>query len=180
MTRRRMLVALAGTCLVAAVGAVWQSSRIATVTAVYREDGLLGVQARVRESLDLPNVPWEVASPDDVALSSQALESLRASLAAQDTDSLIVARQGRIALEWYGPDHGPNRREPLAAAVKGITASVLLMAALTDGLVGLDDRVAQYVPEWGQVTLRHLASYSSSRVSGTATTCSTTASSSME
>jgi len=167
MTRRWLVVAVAGACLIAAVGALRMSSRFATVVGVYREDGSLGVRARVREYLELPNVSWNAASPGEVGLSSKALESLQVSLAAQGTSSLLVARRGQLALEWYAGDYGPNRREPLAAAAKGITASVVLLAALSDGLVGLDDRVASYVPEWqqdpwrSQVTLRHLASHSS-------------------
>ena len=102
-----------------------------------------------------------------MGLRSEALENLRSSLAAQGTVSVIVARDDRIALEWYAEGHGPNECHLLAAAAKGVVASAILLAALTDHRIGLDDRVAQYVSSWerdpwkSRITIRQLASHSS-------------------
>lgn len=153
--------------LIASVMASSIPSQLERAVAVYREDGYTGFYSRLIGHVGLPNVHWEETVPESVGLKSEVLESLRGSLAAQGTVSLIVARDDRIAIEWYAEGNGPNQTYLLAAAAKGVTGCPILLAALTDKKIGLDERVAKYVPGWQQdpwkseITIRQLASHSS-------------------
>jgi CubicO group peptidase (beta-lactamase class C family) len=157
-----------GGCVAAiAIVAAVQSNHIKTAIDVYRKDGLNGVYRRTQAYLGIPNVHWETCTPEEVGLSTDRLEKLRASLIAQGTESLLIARNGCIAFEWYAKNFGPSYLVPLAGAAKGTVGSVILLTALSDDKIGLDDRIAEYVPAWkddpqkSKITVRQLASYSS-------------------
>lgn len=144
-------------------------TKLHTMITLYREDGLAAVYYRAKTYLPRPspNVRWETATPESEGMDPERLEALRDSLAIHATRALLVARDGRIILEWYGPSFGPNTKLSLAALAKGVAGNPILLAAASDGLIGLDDRVVDYVPEWSsdpqraQVTIRQLASHSS-------------------
>ena len=95
------------------------------------------------------------------------------------TVAVCVRRQGRVVLDrtlgyshGNGPDAAPDAPKRIAtpdtplcmfSASKAITA-MLIHALDEDGLLRVDDRVVEYIPEFGQagkawVTLRHLLSH---------------------
>lgn len=110
-----------------------------------------------------PSVDWPTASPPEEGFDPAALAALADSLAVRNTKTLIVARHGRLVFEWYAPDFTENRRHFTAATAKGVSAMPTLIAAAQDGLLSLDDHVADWVPEWradprhAQITLLDLA-----------------------
>lgn len=171
--RRRLLKTLMAGTAVAALGALLVAftmrSKLETMVEIYQDDGFEGVYHRLKDYVPgaSPNVSWPSAAPEAVGLNGEALEAFREAMAAQGTSALIVARDGRMALEWYEPSHGPNQLESIAALGKGATASPILLAALSDGRIDLDDPAAKYIPEWqadpqkSKITLRHLATHSS-------------------
>jgi len=166
--RKWLWVTLAGTFVaVVVVIIVAMPSKLRTAIAIYQQHGYEDIYSRLKDDVGIPNIRWQSTAPENVGLSSEILEKLRSSLAASGTNSLLVARDGQIVLEWYAPGHGQNRKHGLAAATKGIVGSVILFKAVSDGIIGLDDRVAKYVPSWrldtekSNITIRHLASHSS-------------------
>ncbi|HSI12002.1 MAG TPA: serine hydrolase domain-containing protein, partial [Chthoniobacter sp.] len=105
--------------------------------------------------------------------------SLRA--AAGDTDGLHAAAQysaahsglsflamknGRVIYENYPNGHGANEAHKIYSGTKGFWILAALKA-VEEGIIDLDDRVANTLPEWnvdggkGRVTLRQLLSFSS-------------------
>jgi CubicO group peptidase (beta-lactamase class C family) len=167
MRNKWLWLTIIGAAVALGIVALLMPSKLKSAIDAYRDDGYAGVYHRVQDFVGIPNVRWETAKSEDVGLSSERLEKFRVSLAARETKSILVARQGRIVLEWYADDFGPNQKWGLAAAAKGVVGGVILLAALSDGKLGLDDRVAEYVPSWQQdprrskITIRHLASHSS-------------------
>lgn len=97
-----------------------------------------------------PSVEWDRASPASQGFDAAALEVLADSLAARNTKTLVVARHGRIVFEWYAPDFTVNKRHFTSAMAKGVAAMPTLVAAAQDDLLSLDDRVADWVPEWSE------------------------------
>ena len=75
--------------------------------------------------------------------------------------ALVIAQNGRVVSETYGEDHHASTPHALYSGTKsfwGITA----VAAQRDGILRLDERVAESFPQWEaderkrRVTLRHL------------------------
>ena len=48
---------------------------------------------------------WTTASAASQGMSSKRLEAMQEALASRGTKALLVARHGRIVLEWYAPNH---------------------------------------------------------------------------
>lgn len=70
---------------------------------------------------------------------------------------------GRASLEWDTPV-GPDTLFQIASATKMLTG-LLLLRAVEDGQLGLDDPVSRHLPgtpaAWSGITIRHLASHTS-------------------
>lgn len=113
------------------------------------------------------SVAWAETSPEAEGFDGGALRSMAADLAERGTKALLVARHGRLVFEWYAPDFSWNHRHYTAAMTKGVAAAPALLAAAGEGLLSLDDPVADWVPEWrthadlGRITLRDLAFHDS-------------------
>jgi CubicO group peptidase (beta-lactamase class C family) len=110
---------------------------------------------------------WQTALPEKQGFDPVKLRALQERLAAQETKALLVIRRDAIVLEWYGPDHGPDKKYGTASLAKALVGGVCTAIALTDGRVKLDDPVAKFVPSWrsdprkAAITLRHLGSHTS-------------------
>jgi CubicO group peptidase (beta-lactamase class C family) len=78
--------------------------------------------------------------------------------------SLIVIQHGHTVLERYARGDGPDERHRIYSGTKGLWC-VAALAAQTDGLLSLDDRVCETIPEWrgvpgrDQVTIRELLNF---------------------
>lgn len=100
-------------------------------------------------------------------MSSVLLEELKNDLARRDTRGLLVIRNDHIVFEWYAPGHGRTKRHYTASMAKALVGGVALAVALSDGRLTLDDRAADFVPEWrgdpskSRITVRHLGSHTS-------------------
>jgi len=104
-------------------------------------------------------VEWETAPPGPAGLDPVALESWWADLEQRDTAAFLVARDGRLIFERYGGGAFANRQMSLAAAAKGIVASLLIAAALDDDLFQLDSAVSEQVTEWQRDPVREAITY---------------------
>lgn len=139
------------------------------------DDPLRLEMALMRESLGLPPLEgliaprstfapsdrdsyWVVGAPGEAGMDGAALDRLREMCRGSGADGVLVARRGRIVLEWYSPLY----REPMAtmSSVKSITG-LLAGMLINDGRLSLDDRVGDTIESWregerGRVTVRHL------------------------
>lgn len=115
----------------------------------------------------IDDLAWDTAAPQDVGLDPAALDRVVADAAAAGSSCLAVARHGRLVGEWhFGPNDADTRR-PIWSITKSIT-SLLVGLAVDDGLLDLDQRVAEFVPEWRStpaeaVTIRNLLANDSGR-----------------
>ncbi|MBM3335586.1 beta-lactamase family protein, partial [Candidatus Sumerlaeota bacterium] len=157
--RRACRRALANFCFVA--DAVHRQQVIGLVVAALLFSARVGVAAQAVES------DWQMGTPESQAMSSQKLEALKSSLAAQKTKALLVIRNDRIVCEWYAAGHGPDKKHYTASMAKAIVGGLSLAVALTDGLIALDDPATKYVPQWkddprkSKITVRQLGSHTS-------------------
>jgi CubicO group peptidase (beta-lactamase class C family) len=110
---------------------------------------------------------WQTATPESQGMSSQKLDALRDGLATRNTKALLIIRNDRIVYEWYGPGHSTNKQHYTASMAKALVGGVSLAVALGDGRIGLDNKAADYIPQWvddpvkSKITVRHLGSHTS-------------------
>lgn len=101
------------------------------------------------------------------ALWAQPFEAVVRRLAENNTQALVVRRDGRIVREWYAEGVTPDRRQGTASLAKALIGGNSLMLAMEDGRIRPDDLVSQFVPQWkndavrARITVRHLATHSS-------------------
>ncbi len=87
---------------------------------------------------------WETVDPVDLGWCPEAVDSLVAFADARDSKALIVLHQGRIAVEHYAPDFGPDSVWYWASAGKSVL-STLVGLAEAEGLLGLDDAMSAHL-----------------------------------
>jgi CubicO group peptidase (beta-lactamase class C family) len=96
----------------------------------------------------------------DVALPDGTNPRLPDLLASNDTDALVIMRDGRFVGEWYAPTCNPNKPHVIFSITKSVTG--LLAAVLVDrGIVSYGDRVGDVVPDmvgsaYEDATLEHI------------------------
>ena len=106
---------------------------------------------------------WTTADPAALGLDTTALAGHLDACRQSGADACLVAYRGQIVQEWYGPGYAEPM--PTMSSVKswtGLLAGILI----ADGALGLDDPVADWVPEWtagaeAGVTVRHLLTMTS-------------------
>jgi CubicO group peptidase (beta-lactamase class C family) len=114
-----------------------------------------------------PAPAWERATPADAGLDAAALDRLAADAEAAGSTCLAVIRDGRLVDERnWGPAAADEPRE--AWSVTKSVTSTLIGIAQDQGLLTIDDRVSEYVPEWvgtpsEAVTIRDILSNASGR-----------------
>ena len=106
---------------------------------------------------------WTTARPEAIGLDTVALAEHRTLCDQSGADACLVAHDGRIVQEWYGPDY----TEPMMtmSSVKSWTA-ILAVLLVIDGKLDLRDPVSKWIPEWkagseGGVTVHHLLTMTS-------------------
>jgi CubicO group peptidase (beta-lactamase class C family) len=162
---------MAAIALVAAfVGAALAArDRVAALGGVLAEEGLAGVYYRLKDRFPgaPANVLFDTAEPARQGFSASALEALWHRIDTGGTSAFLVARGGQLVFERYGPDAGPNQCRLLAAMSKSATAALVLLIALGDERLSLDDPASLYVRQWRDdpvkrvVTVRQLIAHSS-------------------
>jgi CubicO group peptidase (beta-lactamase class C family) len=112
-------------------------------------------------------VDWPAADAASLGFDAARLEAARANAAARQTRALIVARNGKIALEWYAQGAGPETRQGTASLAKALVGGMSLLVALDSGRISPDDTAARYIPRWradekkSRITIRQLATHTS-------------------
>jgi CubicO group peptidase (beta-lactamase class C family) len=112
-------------------------------------------------------VRGDTAAPEREGFSAPALEALWQRIDTGGASAFLVARGGKLIFERYGGGAGPNRRLDIAALGKSATAAPVLLIALGDGRLALDDPASLYVRQWRDdpmkraITIRQLMAHSS-------------------
>jgi CubicO group peptidase (beta-lactamase class C family) len=110
-----------------------------------------------------------LARPASLLATAGGTDGLRAAAeysAAHSGLSFLAMKDGRIIYENYPNGHGANEAHKIYSGTKGFWILTALKA-VEEGIIDLDDRVANTLPEWNvdggksRVTLRQLLSFSS-------------------
>jgi len=121
-------------------------------------------------SMTLPLIgatQWPTAAPAEEGFRTDRLEALKTTLPSHKTVALLVARHGRIVLEWYEPGVTADKRQGTASLAKALVGGMSLLVALDAGRMGVDDPAYKYVQAWKDdpqkrlITIRQLATHSS-------------------
>ncbi len=110
-----------------------------------------------------PVTEWPVADPDSLGLSLAVLDAHLDLCQRSRADGCIVAYQGQIVQEWYGPNYSaPSAGTGRSMRSAGKSVAALLAGMLVgDGALSVDDPTSKWIPEWeagadSAVTVRHL------------------------
>ncbi len=130
-----------------------------------------GVERRVLSIVTeiglIAGIEWEVASIRESGLDAEALNNAVLSVLADDTRALLLNKNDAIIYEWYAEGLDQYSRFQLAAAAKPLVGGLLLGKALEQGVLVLDQPVAEFLPAWkkdpdkSRITFRQLASHTS-------------------
>jgi CubicO group peptidase (beta-lactamase class C family) len=110
-----------------------------------------------------------LARPGSLSAAAGDTDGLRAAAqysAAHAGLSFLAMKNGKVIYENYPNGHGPNEAHKIYSGTKGFWILAALKA-VEEGIIDLDDRVANTLPEWNadggksRVTLRQLLSFSS-------------------
>ena len=110
---------------------------------------------------------WQNEIPQRLGMDSLKLATMKDSLAARGTKALLVIRRDKIALEWYAEGWDAEKPHYTASLAKALVGGMSLAIAMNDGLIGPDDKAAEYIPAWqsdpgkSKITIRQLATHSS-------------------
>ncbi|WP_417493689.1 serine hydrolase domain-containing protein [Maricaulis sp.] len=121
-------------------------------------------------------LPQPAAQAEDTGDSGRAQWALDCEAAARYSRStrgiaVLVVLHGTIVCEDYAAGIDPGQSWELASGAKSFT-SVIAAAAVQDGLISLDEQVADTITEWqddprrSQITVRHLLAQTSGLASG--------------
>lgn len=114
-----------------------------------------------------PGAEWPEGDAEDLGFDLDVLDTLAAEAEANDSNCLLVIRDGRVAAEWYWNDTAPDTTQEVFSATKSVS-SILVGIAVDDGDVQVDASASEWIPEWAgtpaeEVTVENLLSNDSGR-----------------
>lgn len=125
--------------------------------------GLPGCDGQPREALAAATESATPAAPGiDVSRLEQEAEAMRGEIAAGIVPGavMIVGRNGQVVWEKSLGTQGPDDATPMSLdtifRIQSMTKPVVSVAVMTlveEGLVGLDDPVSKYLPEYASLTV---------------------------
>ncbi len=112
-------------------------------------------------------VSWPTADATEAGFDAKALARIDRHLEKSGSSCFVVVHDGAVVHEQYWNGGEPTLARAAFSVTKSFT-SVLVGIAADQGLLDLDDRVSQYVPQWkgtasADVTIRDLLSNTSGR-----------------
>lgn len=115
----------------------------------------------------VPGKSWKAITPARAGLDAARLGRIAQTAEAGKSNCLLVARDGRLAGEWYFRGTGPDTAQDVFSMTKSIT-STLVGIAQDDGDLRIGDRASKWITEWrgtpsAAVTVRDLLSNDSGR-----------------
>ncbi|KAA1422224.1 beta-lactamase family protein [Mumia zhuanghuii] len=115
----------------------------------------------------VPGEEWALTPPSSAGFDDTALRALDRRLEPLGTSCLVVTRHGELVHEAYFGDSDATTMGPAFSVTKSVTSLVVGIAA-DEGLLDLDDRASDYIPQWkgtaaARVTIRDLLANVSGR-----------------
>jgi CubicO group peptidase (beta-lactamase class C family) len=104
--------------------------------------------------------------PSGDMASTPALETLLDHARDQKSTAVVLVKDGRIVLEQYSPDHGPDEALVAMSGSKSLV-SLAVGLLIADKKLSLDTRMGALFPEWkkqgakGAITVRQLLTHTS-------------------
>ncbi len=110
-------------------------------------------------------------TPEEVGISSEKMLELLREIKQTECHGFMVIRHGKVAVQWFKKPYSAVEPHAMYSVSKSITA-IAIGFAVCEGLISLDDKVADYFPEavppksddnLKKVTLKHLISLTAGR-----------------
>jgi len=124
-----------------------------------------------RSHLPAPEVPyptpdWPLATPAEVGLDAAKLDEAATVAEGNGSFCLLVIRHGKLVYERYFAGTGAATPHPSWSLAKSYSGTLVGVAIDRGDIHGLDDKVADYVPDWqgtdrAGITVRDLVSMTS-------------------
>lgn len=114
-----------------------------------------------------PGSSWATVAPARVGLDAKKLSQIAATAKQGKSNCLVVARDGKLAGEWYFNGTTKNTTQDIYSATKSVT-STLVGIASDDGDLTVADSAAKWIPAWrgtpsAAASVRNLLSMDSGR-----------------
>jgi CubicO group peptidase (beta-lactamase class C family) len=93
--------------------------------------------------------PLKVAGENERTIAAPALEAALAYAREMNSYALLIAHKGAVQLEYYKDGFNSTRLLDSQSLHKPLVA-ILTMAAVADGKLALDDKLAKFIPAWAQ------------------------------
>ena len=110
-------------------------------------------------------------TPEEFVISSEKMLELLREIKQTECHGFMVIRHGKVAVQWFKKPYSAVEPHAMYSVSKSITA-IAIGFAVCEGLISLDDKVADYFPEavpaksddnLKKVTLKHLISLTAGR-----------------
>ena len=165
-TRHRRALGVAAVALALVAGACSGSSDEEGAEAG-PSGGTVATAAPASDERAWPVPEWTTTSPEDAGLDPAVLEAMATDAEAAGSNCLVVTKDGEIVDEHYWNDWDETSEQEVFSATKSIS-STLVGIAQDRGLLDIDDKASEYIPEWvgtdsEDVTIRNLVSNDSGR-----------------
>ena len=130
-------------------------------------DDATGTTTAPAGDLAWPVPDWTTTTAEAAGLDQAALDAMATEAEAGLSNCLVVTRDGEIVDERYWNDWDETSDQEVFSATKSIS-STLVGIAQDRGLLDIDDKASEYIPEWvgtasEDVTIRNLVSNDSGR-----------------
>ncbi|WP_246076579.1 serine hydrolase domain-containing protein [Amycolatopsis cihanbeyliensis] len=114
-----------------------------------------------------PGGEWERVDPAAAGFDPAELARIAEDLKADDSNCLVVIRNGRLVADWYWNGTGPESAQEVWSATKSVS-STLVGIAQSERKLDIEDRASRYIPAWAgtpsaDVTVKNLLSNDSGR-----------------
>ncbi len=116
-------------------------------------------------------LPFAATQPASAQLAPASIEAAHKYSAARGGIGFIVKERGEVRFERYAKGHGPNEPVHIYSGTKSFFGALAAIAE-SDGILSLDERVAETLPEWRNdprksgITIRELLDFTSGLETG--------------
>ena len=114
-----------------------------------------------------PGRQWQTITPAAAGLNARELDQIASTARAGKSHCLVVARDGKLAGQWYFRGTGRTTTQDVYSVTKSIT-SILVGIAQRDGDLDIGDSASKWITEWrgtpaAAVTVRDILANDSGR-----------------